>query len=75
MSKTVQTLMWAVRGTRGQSTLEYLLIMSAFAVLVAALALLWRTAQAGKLQEIAVAAASHSSGEGVVAALKDVLGY
>lgn len=75
MSKAVQTLMRAARGTRGQSTLEYLLIMSAFAALVAALALLWRTAQAGKLQEIAVAAASHSSGEGVVAALKDVLGY
>ncbi len=75
MRRTIQSLMRAVRGMRGQSTLEYLLIMSAFAVLVAALALLWRCAQAGKLQEIAVAAASHSSGEGVVAALKDVLGY
>ncbi len=68
-------MMQAARGTRGQSTLEYLLIMSAFAALVAGLAALWRTAQAGKLQEIAVAASSHSAAEGVVAALKDVLGY
>ncbi len=75
MKKAIQTLMCATRGTRGQSTLEYLLIMSAFAALVVGLAALWRCAQAGKLQEIAIAATSHSAAEGVVAALKDVLGY
>lgn len=75
MKKTVRTLMRAACGTRGQSTLEYLLIVSAFAALVVGLAALWRTAQAGKLQEIAIAATSHSAAEGVVAALKDVLGY
>ncbi len=75
MKKAIQTLMCATRGTHGQSTLEYLLIMSAFAALVVGLAALWRCAQAGKLQEIAIAATSHSAAEGVVAALKDVLGY
>ncbi len=64
-----------LRGERGQSTLEYLLILSAFAAVVAALALLWRTAQAGGLQRIAVEATSHSMAEGLGAALKDVLGY
>lgn len=64
-----------LRGESGQSTLEYLLILSAFAALVAGLALLWRTAQAGSLQRIAVEATSHSMAEGLGAALKDVLGY
>ncbi len=75
MGKAIQNLIQAMRGTRGQSTLEYLLVMSAFAALVAGIALLWRTAQAGKLQEIAITASSHSAAEGAVAALKDVLGY
>lgn len=75
MGRVIQRLMCTVRGTRGQSTLEYLLIMTAFAALAAGLAAMWRTAQAGKLQQIAVAASSHCAAEGVVVALKDVLGY
>lgn len=53
-----------------------MLVLSAFMAMLAALAALWRYAATGAgLGELASAAASHSTGQGVVAFLKDVLVY
>lgn len=62
-------------GRSGQSTLEYLLLLAAFVAMVGALALLWRAARDGTLLSLATAAASHGSGGGAVALLKDVLAF
>ena len=59
----------------GQSTLEYLLLLVAFVAMVGALALLWHAARDGRLLELSVDAASHSSGGGMTSLLKDVLEY
>ena len=62
-------------GRAGQSTLEYLLLIVAFIALIGALALLWHAARDGRLLALATDAASHGSGGGAVAMLKDVLEY
>lgn len=62
-------------GRAGQSTLEYLLLLVAFVAMVGALALIWHAARDGRLLSLATEAASHGSGGGTVALLKDVLEY
>ena len=57
---------------RGQSTVEYLLLLVAFLAVMAALALVWRAAQDGRLMGLATSAASHGAGQGMVGMLKDV---
>ena len=60
---------------RGQATLEYLLLLAAFMAMVLALGSLWHAARDGRLLDLASGAASHGSGSGTVALLKDVVGY
>ncbi len=57
----------------GQSTLEYLLVLVAFVALVAAFGAMWHAAREGTLVGLATASASHGMGQGVVAALKDLV--
>lgn len=59
----------------GQSTLEYLLVLLAFAAALGAISMLWHAGRDGVLVDLAVRSASHGSGQGVVAMLKDVVGY
>ncbi len=54
------------RGTRGQSTVEYAVVLFAFLALVAALGALWHAGRDGKLLNLAIQAASHlCSGAGL----------
>ncbi|WP_321970588.1 hypothetical protein [Paratractidigestivibacter sp.] len=62
-------------GESGQSTTEFLLVAMALVAMAAGLAAMWRAAESGRLLQLAMAAASHSSESGVVALLKDVVGY
>lgn len=64
-----------VRDRRGQSTVEYLAVLSALLVIAFALCLLWRAGSDGVLTGLAVRSASHGAGQGGVSLLKDVLGY
>lgn len=63
---------WLLTRSDGQSTVEYLLLLVAFLAMLGAFGLMWRAAQGGVLVSLAREAASHSLGEGVVGALKDV---
>lgn len=49
----------AVRDERGQATVEYAVILAAFAAVLAALGALWRAMDGGVFVEHALAAASH----------------
>lgn len=60
---------------RGQSTVEYALVLGAFLAMAVALAALWRFLGQGVAADIAARAASHVLGAGTVAALQDVLLY
>lgn len=62
-------------GRSGQSTLEYLLVLLGFMAMIAALALVWHAARDGRLLALATGAASHGSGQGAVALLKDVAAF
>ncbi len=62
-----------LRGKEGQSTIEFLLVAAAFSALCCALAAMWRAASSGRLLALAMDAASHNLGAGVVAALKDIV--
>lgn len=67
---------WPVGAARsGQSTLEYLLVLVAFAVMLGALGLVWHAARDGRLLALATGAASHGAGQGTVALLKDVAAF
>lgn len=57
----------------GQSTLEYMVVTLGILAVVIALGAMARAASSGVLARLATHAASHSVGEGVVAALLDVL--
>lgn len=63
------------RDERGQSSLEYLLVLLAFAAMVAALAALWRAGRDGALVRLATEAASHGAGQGALGMLRDVLAF
>ncbi len=59
---------------RGQSSVEYALVLLAFLGAILVLALLWRVAAAGGLVSVSQSAASHS-GDGLVGLSRDVLLY
>lgn len=64
---------WA---SRGQSTLEYALVLLAFLGTVVALGLIWRASRDGRLVERAGEAASHELGSGItIGLLQDVLAF
>lgn len=52
-----------------------MLLLGAFAAMTCALGALWHAASDGVLVELAVQSASHGVGQGVVALLKDIVGY
>ena len=56
-------------GCRGQSTVEYLLVLAAFVAAIGALGLLWHAGRDGVLVGLATASASHGTGQGAVALL------
>lgn len=60
---------------RGQSSLEYLLVLLAFAAMAAALAALWHAGRDGALVRLATEAASHGAGQGGLGMLRDVLAF
>lgn len=59
----------------GQATVEYLIVLGAFAAMLAGLALVWHAGGDGDLSERAVDAASHGTEQGTAALLKDVMSY
>jgi Flp pilus assembly protein TadG len=61
------------RGEAGQSTVEYALVLLAFLVVIVALATLWRAAADGTVSRLAADAASHTTGQGMLAAMQDAL--
>lgn len=62
------------RGTRGQSTVEYAVVLLAFLAMVAALAALWHAGREGRLLRLVVSAASHLLGGGdALGSANDVL--
>ena len=60
---------------RGQSTVEYLLVLMAFLAIVLALGSVWHAAQDGRLAELARDASSHVFEEGFVGMAQDLLAY
>ncbi len=61
---------------RGQSTVEYAIVLATFLVTVVALAAVWRAAQSGRLLGIARDASSHNAGGGVgIGLLQDLTSY
>ena len=53
-----------LRGQRGQSTVEYVLVLLAFASMVMSMALVWHAGREGALLDRAVSASSHQTGGG-----------
>lgn len=65
-----------MNGSKGQSTVEFAVVLAVFLVAFLAVAALWHAATSGALVEHAVEASSHSFGEGNwLAALADVLSF
>ena len=65
----------AVRGARGQATVEFALVLFAFLAVVAGLGALVDFGRSGALAEHASAGASHAVGGGDAGAWADVLAY
>lgn len=59
-------------GERGQSTVEYLLVLIAFLASLLAMGALWHTGRDGALLRRAVGASSHTQGAGAVSSLQDI---
>ena len=65
-----------MRGSSGQSTVEFAIVLFAFLCAFIALAAIWHAASEGPLQDLALGASSHSFGEGgLLGALADVLSF
>lgn len=64
-----------LRDRRGQSTLEFMLILAAFVSMAGVLGLMWHAASDGTLLALASEAASHGLDGGIVRALKDAVGF
>lgn len=62
-------------GCRGQSSVEYALVVLAFASMVAAWALVWHAGRRGALLERAVSSASHVVGGGAAGGIQDLALY
>lgn len=52
------------RGVRGQSTVEYALVLMAFLSMSLTLGILWHAARSGRLLDLATQASSHQLGGG-----------
>jgi Flp pilus assembly protein TadG len=62
-----------VGNARGQSTVEYALVMVAFLTMVVTLGAIWQAGRDGALLELAVGAASHAAGDGgLLGAARDI---
>lgn len=63
-----------VHECRGQSTVEYVLVLSAFLAMLLALGAVWEAAGAGDLARLGESASSHSlSGEGMLGGMRDIV--
>ena len=63
-------------GSKGQSTVEFAVVLAVFLAAFLAVAALWHAASSGALVERAVRASSHSFGDGNwLEALADVLSF
>lgn len=72
-SRPVEVPGWA-RERRGQSTVEYALVLAAFLAAVLALGAVWRVAHEGGLQRLAEQAASHAlGGSAPVGGIQDIV--
>ena len=61
------------RGSRGQSTVEYMLVLIAFLTMVLSLAAVWRAGRDGALLNRAVSASSHQvGGRDPVGSMQDI---
>ncbi len=64
------------RSERGQATIEYALVVTAFLAMLLALGSIWEAVRSGTLQRIAEEAASHNFGGGVtIGLLQDLESY
>lgn len=64
----------AGRSRRGQSTVEYALVLLAFLSMCTALAALWHVARDGRLLDLAVGASSHQlGGDDPLGAARDIV--
>lgn len=66
---------WFLSRCEGQSTVEYLLLLTAFAAMIGAFGLMWHAARDGVLVSHATDAASHSLGGDITKALKDIVEF
>lgn len=63
-----------VRERRGQSSVEYAIVLGAFLAVVLALGAFWAMARDGTLQRLSERAASHAlSGEGAIGGMRDIV--
>ena len=64
----------AIREERGQSTVEYALVLAAFLAAIVALGAVWRVVGAGGLQRLSEQAASHAiEGEAAAGGMHDIV--
>ena len=63
-------------GSKGQSTVEFAVVLGVFLAAFLALAAMWHAASSGSLVDLAIDASSHSFGDGAwLTALADVLSF
>ena len=63
-----------MRECRGPSTVEYVLVLSAFLAMLLALGAVWKAVGAEGLARLGESASSHSlSGEGVLGGMRDIV--
>jgi hypothetical protein len=64
-----------MRGDRGQSFVEYAVVLMAFVSVACSLSLVWHAVHNGSLLDRAIAASSHQWGGGAINALRDLLPF
>lgn len=62
-------------GTHAQASVEYACVLLAFLAMIVASALLWRALSEGELVQKSVDAASHTTAQGVLGDVQDILLY
>lgn len=60
---------------QAQATVEYACVLIAFLAMIVATALLWRALSEGELVQKSVDAASHTTAQGVLSDVQDILLY
>ena len=68
-----RTSWWRGRAQRGQSCVEYVLVVLAFLSMVVAWGVVWHAGRNGRLLDRAVEASSHHLGGDVLGSFRDVL--